>query len=90
MTTYHDDVGVASIVGNTDFCLLSDIVDRVGLWGLERSRNEDRAEELQVQVVVGEDHAVVNAGTRAGAVDVAVEEVVFSRRKRGFDVSIEV
>lgn len=36
------------MVGDADFRLLSNVVDGVGLWGLERSGNEDRTEKLQV------------------------------------------
>lgn len=77
------------MIRHADLRLLPDVAYRVGLGSIVLVRDQ-HARNVLVEVVVGKDHAVVDGRVRAGAVHVAVEEVVLGRAEGRFDVVIEL
>ncbi len=85
---YHDDVGVAAVFTNTDVRLPADVADGVGGGGGTLVGDLD-ADNVDVEIMVGKDHAAVG-GAAIWPVDVTVEEVVLGRAERGLEVMVEL
>lgn len=78
------------MIRHADFRLLPDVAHRVRVSRVVLVRHLDATDQLPVEVVVRKDHALVHGRVRAGAVDVAVEEVVRRRAEGCLDVVLEL
>lgn len=69
--------------------LLANVGHGIRIGGLALV-GDQQAGNVEVEVVVGKDHAVVGAAALLWAVDVAVEEVVLCRAEGRLDVVVEL
>ena len=75
------------MVRDANLRLLADVPHRVGIGRVKWRRNLD-TRNVNIQIVIRENHALVDGCVGTGAVDVAVEKIVSCRAEWGLDVVV--